>query len=201
VGEARNKFLRTLIADVRALDDSRLVTAALLSRREGDVSTIDDPLIPDLDVLAINTYNGWYSDDRLAKLPNISWRSPATKPLIFSEFGADALAGYHDTGPDPHKFSEEFQAEYYRRTLEMAAKVPFLRGMSPWILKDFRSPRRQHPVFQQGWNRKGLISETGAHKAAFDVLSEEYRRRAEASAKLSAQRGDKAEDGRKTPAL
>ncbi|UYY57815.1 glycoside hydrolase family 2 protein [Sphingomonas sp. S2-65] len=201
VGEARNKFLRTLIGDVRALDDSRLVTAALLSRREGDVSTIDDPLIPDLDVLAINTYNGWYSDDRLAKLPNISWRSPATKPLIFSEFGADALAGYHDTGADPHKFSEEFQAEYYRRTLEMAAKVPFLRGMSPWILKDFRSPRRQHPVYQQGWNRKGLISETGAHKAAFDVLSEDYRRRAEASAKLNAQRGDKADDSRKAPAF
>ena len=47
-----------------------------------------------------------------------------------------------------------------------------------WLLKDFRSPRRQHPVFQQGWNRKGLISETGARKQAFSVLAEEYRRRA-----------------------
>lgn len=176
VGDRRNRFLRTLIADARALDDTRLVTAALLSRRDGNVSTIDDPLVADLDVLAINTYNGWYSDDPLSTLPGIQWRSPVAKPLIFSEFGADAQAGYHDEGADPHKFSEEFQAEYYRQTLAMAEKVPFLRGLSPWILKDFRSPRRQHPVHQQGWNRKGLISETGARKKAFEVLAAHYRR-------------------------
>jgi beta-glucuronidase len=178
VGDARNAFLRTLIGDVRALDDSRLVTAALLSKREGKVMSIDDPLVADLDVMAINTYNGWYSQDPLSEVPSFEWRSPTTKPLIFSEFGADAQAGYHDTAADPHKFSEEFQAEYYRQTLAMAAKVPFLAGLSPWLLKDFRSPRRQHPVFQQGWNRKGLISETGARKQAFTVLAEEYRRRA-----------------------
>ncbi|RYY25018.1 MAG: beta-glucuronidase [Sphingomonadales bacterium] len=178
VSDARNAFLRTLIGDVRALDSSRLVTAALLSRREGKVSTIDDPLVPDLDVMAINTYNGWYSGDPLADLPGLEWRSPAEKPLIFSEFGADAMAGYHDAASAPHKFSEEYQAEYYRQTLAMADRIPFLAGLSPWILKDFRSPRRQHPVYQQGWNRKGLISETGARKAAFHVLAEEYRRRA-----------------------
>ena len=98
------------------------------------------------------------------------------KPLIFSEFGADAQAGYHDDAASPHKFSEEFQAEYYRQTLAMMRKVPFARGLSPWLLKDFRSPRRQHPVFQQGWNRKGLISPTGQRKQAFEVLAEEYRK-------------------------
>lgn len=178
VGEARNAFLRTLIADVRGLDDSRLVTAALLSRREGKDNLIDDPLVGDLDVMAVNTYGGWYSNDALASLPQQQWRAPAAKPLIFSEFGAGAQAGYRDAASEPHKFSEEYQAEYYRQTLAMAAKVPFLAGMSPWILKDFRSPRRQHPVFQQGWNRKGLISETGVRKQAFFVLAEEYRRRA-----------------------
>ena len=80
------------------------------------------------------------------------------KPLIFSELGAEALAGFHDLSPSPHKFSEEYQADFYRQNLKMAAKIPFLRGMSPWILKDFRSPRRQNPVYQQGWNRKGLES-------------------------------------------
>jgi beta-glucuronidase len=178
IGAERNAFLRTLIADARALDDTRLITAALLSKREGQISTINDPLVADLDVMAINTYNGWYSDDPLASLPSIEWRSPVRKPLIFSEFGADAQAGYHDDPANPHKFSEEYQAEYYRQTLAMAEKVPFLRGLSPWILKDFRSPRRQHPVHQQGWNRKGLISETGARKQAFQVLADHYRRRA-----------------------
>jgi len=180
VNDARNAFLRTLIGDVRALDDSRLVTAALLSKRDGTVNTIDDPLVADLDVMAINTYNGWYSRDPLAILPSLEWRSPVKKPLVFSEFGAEALAGYHDGVAAPHKFSEEYQAEFYRQTLAMARRVPFLRGLAPWILKDFRSPRRQQPVYQQGWNRKGLISPTGERKQAFGVLAEEYARRRDA---------------------
>lgn len=179
--EARNAFLETLVRDVRALDDTRLVTAALLSeRRERDGRTeivINDPLVRHLDVMAVNEYYGWYSADPLGSLPNISWRADHGKPLIFSEFGADALAGFHD--PElQRKFSEEYQAEFYRQTLAMADRIPFLRGMTPWILKDFRSPRRQHPIYQQGWNRKGLVSETGVRKQAFFVLRDYYRRRA-----------------------
>ena len=177
VSDPRNAFLATLARDVHALDDSRLVTAALLTRREDNNGhpemVIDDPLVAELDVMAINTYNGWYTPDRLEDLPAISWRSEHRKPLILSEFGADAKAGFYDPGRR-RKFSEDFQAEYYRRTLAMAAKIPFLAGMSPWILKDFRSPRRQHPVYQQGWNRKGLISETGQRKQAFGVLADFY---------------------------
>jgi beta-glucuronidase len=184
VSDARNAFLRELVRDVRALDDSRLVTAALLTRREDKGGrpemVIDDPLVGDLDVMAINTYNGWYSPDRLEDLPSIGWRSDHGKPLILSEFGADAKKGFYDHELR-RKFSETFQAEYYRQTLAMAEKLPFLAGMSPWILKDFRSPRRQHPVYQQGWNRKGLISETGERKEAFDVLADHYRRRAGAT--------------------
>ena len=179
VTEARNAFLQTLVRDVRALDDSRLVSAALLVERsegeKGPIMTMADPLAESLDVLAINTYNGWYTPDRLADLPAIEWRVPKDRPLVFSEFGADAKAGFHDLGAAPQKFSEEFQAEFYRKTLEMTRKMPTLRGMSPWILKDFRSPRRQHPDFQQGWNRKGLMSETGARKQAFDVLASYYK--------------------------
>ncbi|HVZ99174.1 MAG TPA: glycoside hydrolase family 2 TIM barrel-domain containing protein [Caulobacterales bacterium] len=181
LGEARLRFLAQLAADVRALDDTRLVTAALLTERRTQdgkpLMVLNDPLAEHLDVLGVNTYNGWYSNDALADVPGIAWRSDYGKPMIFSEFGADAKSGFHDA-EGTHKFSEEFQAEYYRRTLEMAAKVPFLRGMSPWILKDFRSPRRQHPVYQQGWNRKGLVSPTGGRKQAFAVLAEHYRARA-----------------------
>jgi beta-glucuronidase len=178
VTEARNAFLETLVRDVRSLDSTRLVSAALLVERsqgeQGPIMTMADPLAGSLDVLAINTYNGWYSPDRLADLPAIVWRVPSDKPLVLSEFGADAKAGFHDPSAAPQKFSEEYQAEFYRKTLEMAGKMPTLRGMSPWILKDFRSPRRQNPDFQQGWNRKGLISETGVRKQAFDVLGGYY---------------------------
>ena len=177
VTDARNAFLRTLVADARRLDDTRLVSAALLVERSDagghPVMTLADPLADSLDVLAINTYNGWYTQDRLADLPGSIWHVPANRPLIFSELGADARAGFHDPVHE-QKFSEEFQADYYRATLAMADRLPTLRGLSPWILKDFRSPRRQNPDFQQGWNRKGLISETGERKAAFDVLAAYY---------------------------
>jgi beta-glucuronidase len=182
VSDARNDFLAALVGDVRALDDSRLVSAALLTRRveENGVVTmlLDDPLASLLDVNAVNTYNGWYGNDPLSAVAAISWRTDPAKPLILSEFGADALAGRHEAGPVLHKFSEEYQAEYYRQTLAMASRIPNLAGTSPWILKDFRSPRRQHPVYQQGWNRKGLISETGVRKQAFGVLADWYAKKA-----------------------
>jgi beta-glucuronidase len=46
--------------------------------------------------------------------------------------------------------------------------------MTPWILVDFKSPRRNLPVIQDGWNRKGLISDQGYKKQAFYVLKEFY---------------------------
>ena len=174
ISDVRNAFLRRLIANARNLDPTRMVSAALLATRKGNVEDIDDPLAADLDVIAANEYVGWYTDDRLSEVPSIEWREPVDKPLIFSELGAEALAGFHDLSSNPHKFSEEYQADFYRQNLKMAAKIPFLRGMSPWILKDFRSPRRQNPVYQQGWNRKGLESPTGVRKEAFGVLAEYY---------------------------
>jgi len=186
VSDARNHFLFTLADDVHRIDPSRLVSAALLNGRgtvDGHAEmTLNDPLVAKVDVVAINTYNGWYTDDKLADVPNITWRVPTDKPLLFSEFGADAKAGFQDP-QTMRKESEDYQAAYLQATLRMADKVPTLTGMSPWVLKDFRSPRRQHPVFEQGWNRKGLISETGEHKQGFAVLADYYAKKAAEAAR------------------
>lgn len=183
VTEPRNPFMARLVADVRVLDPHRLVTAALLTERnqsEGHpVMVLADPLASEVDVLAVNTYNAWYSGDRPADLARFEWRLPADRPLILSEFGADAKLGLQGSG-EPHKFSEDYQADYYRHTLAMAERIPTLAGMSPWILKDFRSPWRQLGGVQDGWNRKGLISETGEPKLAFAVLAEWYAKKARA---------------------
>jgi beta-glucuronidase len=56
----------------------------------------------------------------------------------------------------------------------MMRKIPFLAGLSPWILHDFRSPRRVLPGIQDHYNRKGLISERGQRKRAFSVLQAWY---------------------------
>lgn len=177
IAEARNRFLNTLIADTRAQDPTRLLSAAL-NRTSGDglVQTIDDPLGDQLDVLAVNEYYGWYGQWPLDSIQALRWVSKFDKPLLFTEFGADAKQGHRGDRRD--RWTEDHQAWFYSETLKMVDKIPSMRGMSPWILKDFRSPRRYHPRFQEYWNRKGLVSETGVRKMAFDTLAAYYRRRA-----------------------
>lgn len=179
ISDQRNKFMTALVTKTRELDDSRLVTAALLTDKkvENGVLTarITDPLADQLDVLSVNTYDGWYGPVPVADVSEIRWDLKFEKPLVFSEFGAGAFIGL--TGEDvPRKFSLEYQNEIYRETLEMSEQVSALRGISPWILKDFRSPRRQHSIYQNGWNRKGVITETGLRKPAFYTLSEHYKK-------------------------
>ena len=177
--EARDDFLRQLVADVRELDSTRLVSMASHTlRSRGGAIEFDDPVIGDIDLVSVNYYRGWYSDTPLWDLANIEWANNSGKPLIFSEYGAGALAGFHSD--ENRKFSEEFQAAYYLAMFDMLEKIPTLRGSAPWLLKDFRSPRRFHPEYQDGWNRKGVIAPDGRRKLAFDVLAEWYRQRAEA---------------------
>jgi beta-glucuronidase len=176
---ARNAFLRTLIAHARALDPSRLITAAL--NKNVDVGgaaegqsrfVVDDELGRDLDVLAVNQYEAWYSKRTPADLHQVSFTTAYDKPLMFSEFGADALHGHH--GPRTARWTEEYQAWLFEATIALVERTPGCVGMSPWLLKDFRSPRRWHGRFQNFWNRKGLMSETGERKLAFDVLRRFY---------------------------
>ena len=173
VTEARTRFLRTLVADARAADPTRLLTAALEHHPVGPhAERIDDPLGADLDVLGLNEYVGWY-DGLPKKCDTLDWSAAYDKPIVVSEFGADAKAGMH--GDALTRFSEEYQADLYRRQLAMLRRVPAVRGMSPWILVDFRSPRRPLPGVQDGWNRKGLVANDGTKKQAFGVLRDAYR--------------------------
>ena len=74
-------------------------------------------------------------------------------------------------------WTEEFQAAVYRAQIAMIDAQSQCAGMSPWILKDFRTPLRVLPGIQDGYNRKGLFSEEGEPKLAAAVLGDFYRRR------------------------
>ena len=168
----RTAFLKTLAGNVRALDPTRLVTAALLVRTDGHEKYVDDPLGAALDVIGMNEYIGWY-EQKPEDADITHWHIAYDKPLIVSEFGGDAKAGLH--GPATQRWTEEYQANIFEHQLPMLAKIPQFRGLSPWILMDFRSPMRQLPGLQDGFNRKGLISNTGEKKQAFFVLQKTYK--------------------------
>ncbi|MGC9364539.1 MAG: glycoside hydrolase family 2 protein [Fidelibacterota bacterium] len=173
IGEARLIFLSRLIEQARMMDSSRLVTAALeVHYLDENTLMIDDPLGRYLDVVAINRYIGWY-DGLPEKADRISWRTVYSKPFIISEFGAGAKQGLH--GDSLTVWTEEYQASVYNHHVKMFARIPFLRGTSPWILMDFQSPRRLLPHIQDYWNRKGLISPDGKKKQAFEIMRRLYK--------------------------
>jgi beta-glucuronidase len=173
LSDARLSFLKNLVSHARSLDSTRLLSAAM-ERHYINPTTqmIDDPLGEFLDVLGCNEYVGWY-DGLPEKADRIEWKSKYEKPLIMSEFGADARYGHH--GDALTRWTEEYQEDLYRRQIAMLRKIPFLRGTTPWILMDFRSPRRPLPGIQDYWNRKGLISNRGEKKKAFFVMQQWYR--------------------------
>ena len=103
-----------------------------------------------------------------------------------SEFGGSALFGRH--GDALTRWSEEYQESMYEHQVAMLKRIPFLRGTTPWILMDFRSPRRQLPRIQDFFNRKGLVSERGEKKRAFFVMQRFYD---ELAAKWDARAADK----------
>jgi beta-glucuronidase len=174
VSPERTEFLRHLVSIARQLDPTRLVTAALEARNQGaSGKLISDPLGADVDVLGCNEYIGWY-ERTPAAAEEITWATTYDKPLIISEFGAEAPAGRHGDASD--RWTEEYQADVYAHQLAMLSRIPNLRGMAPWLLKDFRSPRRLHPDLQDYFNRKGLVSDTGEKKKAFFVLKRAYER-------------------------
>lgn len=167
----RNKFIKTLINQARKEDDSRLISAALEKHYENGVNIVDDELGKYLDILAFNQYTGWYGGS-LENAPSAQWEIAYDKPVVISEFGGGALQGYHGTKDE--RWTEEYQEYLYQQNLKMIENIPHISGMSPWILADFRSPKRVLSGIQDGWNRKGLISNRGIKKKAFYTLQQYY---------------------------
>lgn len=174
VSETRTQFMSTLVKDAKKWDPTRLVSAALEVGYNEGKNYVDDPLGEYTDIVALNEYLGWYGG-----LPDAcktaQWETKYNKPFFISETGAGAKGGFHDE--KEMRFSEAYQKWYYEEQIAMfKERFPDnYSGVSPWILADFRSPRRNNPDYQEGWNRKGLIDNKGNKKLAFYVLQQYYK--------------------------
>ena len=151
---------------------------------------IKDPLAAIVDVAAINQYFGWYYSGFLASaanldpliarkvmldnMPKIKFHIPDNKPFVFSELGAGAKRGIAGTEGAMDIYSETYQARVYQTQIELFKNQEGLVGVTPWVLKDFRSPMRLLQGVQDYWNLKGLITDNGEPKKAFFVLQRYY---------------------------
>ena len=170
----RDRFLSRLSTYARSLDSSRLISMAMeVTSAKNYVNRLNDNMNQYVDVVSFNQYVGWYRDVNDA--PKMTWEIPYDKPVIVSEFGGGAKYGLH--GEKNQRWTEEFQENLYKENVAMLDKIDGLAGTTPWILKDFRSPRRVLPGVQDYYNMKGLFSDKGEKKKAFFVLKEWYEKK------------------------
>jgi len=174
VSETRTNFMKSLLETAKKEDPTRLVAAALEVNYHSaeNLRTIDDPLGEFVDIVAFNQYLGWYGGTP-ESCREANWATKYNKPLFISETGAEALGGYH--GEKTTLWTEEFQEWFYKEQVAMLKRMPpNYVGISPWILADFRSPRRNNPTYQEGWNNKGFIDQKGNKKKSFFILKDYY---------------------------
>jgi beta-glucuronidase len=161
-------FLETEMARVRELDPTRPVTVVTVMG--GPQSWMEK-----CDVICMNRYWGWYTlggqldlaRQKLADELDQVWNR-FHKPIIMTEFGADTIAGYH--GHPNVMWTEEYQADYMRFHLEVAAERDFVAGMQLWNFADFAAVQSIARV--GGINHKGVFTRARAPKMAVYVLRE-----------------------------
>lgn len=172
--ESRDLALREMALYCRALDPTRLIASAFDEvELSGDTITISDTIVKVVDLVGINKYMGWYQPWP-SKPGKITWVNPHNKPFLISEFGSEALQGNHGPSDVASSWSEEYQEQNYIDNIEMFKSIPNLCGVCPWILADFQAPGRLLPLKQDGWNRKGIISDRGIKKKAWYVMKKYY---------------------------
>lgn len=168
--DERLDFMKKLAEAARLLDPTRLTSAACLVNHANN--RIEDRLADYIDIIGLNEYYGWY-EENFEDLAKIGENSNPDRPVVVSETGADGVIG--PKGPVKGLFSEAYMAEVYRKQIATLRQLNYVKGMSPWILYDFRVERRQN-IFQNGYNHKGLIAaDKKTKKKAFHILAEYYR--------------------------
>lgn len=118
-----------------------------------------DKITRTMDVVCLNRYYGWYnlSGDLDAAMYALNmeldfWEEMG-KPVMFTEYGADTVAGMHATVPE--MFSEEYQAQFLLSYGEAFDKRDFIVGEQMWNFADFGTI--QGPMRADG-NKKGLFT-------------------------------------------
>ena len=172
----RNEALISLTQKCKAMDSTRLISHVINTQGYGNNTfTVHDSLYKYSDIVAINEYIGWYIPWQ-GNPSDTKWNIDfPNKPVFISEFGGEALYGNNDLPSDEaFNWTEGYQEQIYKDQVKMFKTIPNLAGVCPWILFDYKSLSRLNQLYQNGYNRKGLISENGEKKKAWYVMKEYF---------------------------
>ena len=167
------KFFAPLFDLFRKLDPTRPVTLVSVQGGPAEWMALGD-------VICTNSYCGWYGisgrlDEAAAAVDkealSLHERHPG-KPIFFTEFGADAMAGLHSQPAD--MWTEEYQSEMVAMYIRVLAKHPFVIGTHPWAFADFRTSQSIMRV--GGLNLKGVFTRDRRPKLVAHRLRELWRK-------------------------
>ena len=171
--KSRDFFLFNLITFAKTLDNSRLITMAfkaIYSNNNIYKNNLNDTMVKYLDIISFNQLLEQKSD--INSFDKMKFDISYNKPIIISGLGVEAKFGYH--GTLSQIWTEEFQDNYYNNYFEFLETIEGLVGVSPYMLKDFRSPKGVLNSIHNFYNRKGLVSDKGEKKKAFYTLRNWY---------------------------
>lgn len=160
-------------ARLRSLDVSRPVTFASC-RHFTDIS-LDLP-----DVVSFNIYPRWYVDEPVDSYAGrlLAWmdeNGAGGKPVIFSEFGAGGIMGFHDMRRA--KWSEERQADILAEQLDVLSNHPRVAGLYIWQFSDVRVSDEWFASRPKTQNNKGIVDMYRRPKLAYEVVKNAYHKK------------------------
>lgn len=155
---------------VRSLDPSRLITYAT-DKVQRDVC------LDLVDFISLNQYVGWYGGEikdwagSIAKTKNrLKEMGVDNKPIVMSEFGTGAIFGNKTF--EELRWSENYQVEFYRHTLDLFLNDEDISGVYLWQFSDIRSNPKWSLMRVRGFNNKGLVNEYRQPKLAYYTVKE-----------------------------
>lgn len=172
--EFGREVYRRQLEQLRRLDPTRPTTFA--SCRFFTDVCMDLP-----DVCAFNIYPLWYHDEPAADYAQkiadfMDSAGAAGKPIIFSEFGAGAIAGYHDPFGRA-KWSEERQADILDQQLRAIMGMQRVSGAYIWQFADVRVADEWAYSRPKTVNNKGVFDQYRRPKMSYGVVCERFRDR------------------------
>ena len=165
------RFFADIFAHARTLDPTRPV--AMVSVQGGPLEWVSQG-----DVICTNSYDGWYAvSGRLEDAAETLRREIGairakcgSKPIIVTEFGADAMSGVH--GEPSQMWSEDYQSDLIAMYLDVLGSLPYVVGTHPWCFADFRTSQS---IMRVGsLNLKGVFTRDRQPKRAAHMLREQW---------------------------